>query len=414
VVAWRVNARVFACPNCGAKLHYRADVPVVECRYCHAHVVVETRRTTHLPAQVVSNRPPRNGLWVAVALGVVFTGAIGSYIASSQRTTRPTTPAASPQDAASPPSPKERRSTMAELAATPLAATPREVAERHGVKPDKDSVEIRLSDGPFDRAYLRWHAPGADHVTQIGLYGRDREDELAEVVARAHAQLGRRMRKAAAGGLQLSSQGWSLHISAAFVQAAVKHEDPRWRARFEAVWTLVKGAALGRGDRIDDHARRDLLNLGYALPELAGIDLEAVVDDAGREVQRIAAGAEDHGDRHEIGLAHPWFEGASLRWQNKPGGKLTSMLLHAVEDVDLTSHADALAACLRPVIGEPRRQVTDHLARKFTLRFEPPGLRPALHVGPTAIGLWIDLGRGRRATPAAVHAVFEALGACGA
>jgi DNA-directed RNA polymerase subunit RPC12/RpoP len=393
---------VLACPNCGAKLHYRADVPVIECRYCHAHVVVETRRTTHLPAQIVSSRPPRNGIWIAAAIGMAVVIGIAGLVATTARGGGASSSKKTPQ---------ERRSTMAELAATPMAATPREVAERHGVEHREGFVQVRLSDGPFDRAYLHWDTPGADHVTQLRLYGRDKPD-LSAVVARARDQLGRRLREASSNDFQFPANGGYLTVSTD-VAAWVKHEDPQWQARMEALWTVVKGAALGTSDRIDDRARRDLFNIGYTLADLKKIDLEAVVDDAGREVRRIAVAAEDRGDRHVIGLDHPWLETAWLRWENKPGGRLVSVVFYIAKEVDLTSQVDVLGACLQPLLGEPKRQVTDHLAGKFTLSWEARDGHPSIHASDTSLSFGIQLWRGGRATTAGIHAVLEALATCG-
>jgi hypothetical protein len=89
-------------------------------------------------------------------------------------------------------------STMAELAATPLAATAADIAARHRVTAYEHRVSITLSDGPFGGADFHWDEAHPDHVQSISLRPREGAD-LEPVIAKARAQLGRTLRPAGDG-----------------------------------------------------------------------------------------------------------------------------------------------------------------------------------------------------------------------
>ena len=143
---------------------------------------------------------------------------------------------------------------MADVAATSLAATPAQLASRHGVPAHGTTVIVRISDGMFDEVSFTWDKHQPDHVRWITLRPR-RGADLAGMIARAREQLGPRLRPAATGGFQFNAQGMSFNLSSNLTVGAFDNKHPDWPRRLAAMWTVTKGAALGTSDRIDDRVR---------------------------------------------------------------------------------------------------------------------------------------------------------------
>lgn len=398
-----MNVRVLSCPNCGARLRWDADAPIVECRYCHEHVVVETGRKTHLPANTVSLPAVSKAVWIYAVVGIVAVAAISISAITKQRS------------AASSAGDTGRKSKSADVAATPLAQTPQQLASRHGVKSNETSVVVAISDGMFDQAVFTWDKGAPEHVRWITLRPRAGAD-LQKMVARAREQLGRRLRAAATGGYQFNANGASFNLSSSLSVGApspLSKEDPHWRERLAAMWTVTKYAALGTAERIDDRVRRDVLNIGYSLSDLTLIGFDTIVGDAAREVQRVMPGAEPNGETHEIGLEHPWFETARVRWLNEAGGKLWGVILHYPVDLAFKTLVDPITACLTPVLGEPTKHINDHVTGRSTLRYAARGGLPSVDVTEQTLHVYVRSGFGEAVTAAGYHSVITTLAACG-
>jgi DNA-directed RNA polymerase subunit RPC12/RpoP len=399
VTVTKVRTRVLACPNCGARLRWDSDAPVIECRYCQTHVMVETGSRTTLATDVVSKRAPPRALWIILSV-VVLAGVTSMAVVANRRI--PSTPGAEPS----------RTSTAAEVAATPIAATPQQVADRHGVKVHGTSVNIAMSGNTFTDATFHWDKDHLDHVSSISLRPRENAGELTDVIARARGQIGRRLRPAATGGYQFFTKGVSFSLSST-LHIGGQPKVPGWKEGFAAMWTVMKGAALGTSDKLDDRARRDLLNLSYPLSTLTAIGFDVEVDGAERELHRVAPGADSKGDNHQLGIDHPWFETAWLRWENKPGGKWTGVTLYFPKELDFKAQSEPIIACLRPVLGEPKKLVDDHLAGTFSLQYPARGGRPWVHIGGQSMSIYPHHTFGEPATAAGLHGLIAALAGCG-
>ena len=397
------NVRLLSCPNCGAKLRWDADAPIVECRYCHEHVVVETGRKTQLPANTVSLPAVSKAVWIYAVVGVLAVSGVSIVAFTKHRS------------AASSTGDTGRTSRSAEVAASSLAQTPQQLAARHGVKSNETSVVVAISDGMFDQVVFTWDKGKREHVRWITLRPRAGAD-LPKMIARAREQLGRRLRAAATGGYQFSASGASFNLSSSLSVGApspLSKEDPHWKERLAAMWTVTKYAALGTTDRIDDRVRRDVLNIGYSLSDLTQIGFDVIVDDAAREVKRVMPGAEPLGEQHEVGLDHPWFETARVRWLNEAGGKLWGVVLYYPVDLDFKTLVDPITACLVPVLGEPKKYINDHVTGRFTLQYAARNGLPSVDVTEQTLHVYVRSGFGDAVTADGYHSVIATLAACG-
>lgn len=399
--AARIRARALTCPTCGATLRWDGELRVVECRHCHAHVVVDTGRTTDAATDGIS-KPTTRSWPVVLAVGAAVLVIAVTSVVLIHRTPPRVAPTATPP---------VRRATAAELAATPLASTPQEVAARFGVTVSGATVEVPLADDRFASARFHWRDGHLDHVGEISLRALP-EADLTEVVTAARAQLGRRLRPTS-DYHAFSARNVSFTIGAQVTLLASQLDAPGWQERFAAVWTVMRGVALGTGDAIDDRVRRDVLNLAYPVTVLAEIGFTTDVDGAAAEVHRVAAAAEHDGADHVIGLGHPWFERAILRWDNRPAGRWTGITLYFPDELDFARTADAMAACLTPVLGEPERLVRDHLAGTFALQYAARGGRPWVDLSDRVLSIYPHYSFGDPATASGLRELVTALAGCG-
>jgi hypothetical protein len=162
----------------------------------------------------------------------------------------------------------------------------------------------------------------------------------------------------------------SLSLASGFVINAVDLEDPRWKQRIAALFTVLRGAGLSTSDVLDERTKSDVLNLGYPLARLTELDFGVPVEIAEREVRRVVPGAVSAGDHHDIGLRHAWFQRARLVWTNAPSGKLKRVELSTAPNFAFDFQREDVARCVHPLLGKPRVTIQNHLANEHTYEYE--------------------------------------------
>jgi len=361
------SVRQLKCPRCGAPLTWKGDVNVVECRYCQTHVVVESGQRTQAPAGAVAHKPLPMAVWIAVGGGTMFLVALLSMVAFVNASRGSATGAG-------------KKATPAEVAAAPLNSTPEQMAQHFGVQIYRGTVHVDLDHPLFDRAHFSWDENHLEHVS--GLTLSSIEDKIApDLVERIKAQLGRVFRGASTGGYQYNGHRVNLGYNTSNVGVhAHTFDDPRWKERFAALWTVLKGAALGTQDRLDDASKRNILNIDNPLMRINDIRFDIDVDGAEREVKRVIPGAVSRKEHHSVGLNHPWFESAGLSWENAEGGRWSGVNLSYPKEFDFKAQRSELERCLEPVMGEPKVHVRDHMAGDVYLTYDPKKGLPYLTV----------------------------------
>lgn len=185
-----------------------------------------------------------------------------------------------------------------------------------------------------------------------------------------------------------------------------------WKPRLEALWGVLTHAAFAAPTSLDAAAGRDLLDLGYPLELLTRIDHDLVVDDAAAAVHAVAPNAVADGASHRIQLDHPYFESATLSWDNAVGGRWTGLTLYFPIEQKLADLAAPLQACLAPVVGEPKRLVADHLAGTFSLQYAAKGGKPWINVSERVLSVSPHYNFGDPVTAEGLAAVLAALVSC--
>lgn len=390
-----------ACPNCGAKLRWNGEVSVVECRYCETHVAVDTGGRTDRPTDVVSIPPSRRNLIIAMCAVAVAGLVVSVFVTSGAKRTTTSRP----------PPPPPVTSTVAQVVSTPIAATAKQVAAHHEITAGDRVVQIRIAGARFREIVFTWEPEHPEHVAAVSLTPAKEGDALADVIARALAVLGRRLRLSGSshhfqgGGAQLSI-GTSIHLG------VHPEGDPRWKERFAAIWSVAVHAAFETTLSGDAAQRHDLLDLGYPLATLGQVALDTGIDTAASEMKRIAPNVASEGAKHQVMIDHPWFERATLDWDNQPGGVWTSIILYLPAELTLAKIAEPLTACLRPVAGEANKLVADHLAGTFNLQYPAKRGKPWLDIGERTIQIHPHYTFGEKVTAKGLADVIAALAAC--
>lgn len=397
-----VMARVLSCPNCGARLRWSGEVEVVECRYCQAHVAVATGGRTDRPTQAISIPASRRPVaFAAVGLGLVVlitSLALGGRSRGGRSATA-SAPAVT--------------STVADIAATPLAATTEEIASRHRVTAYERLVMVKVAHPEIEQVDLSWDKDHPDHVRGISLRFAESSTAAPAIAERARHVLGRRLRAASTDGHQFSAPGISSSFSSSTLHInATQLDDPRWKQRLHALWTVALHAAFEVPLTGDAARRHELLDLGYPLSTLTRIPFDLDVTKAEAEVHRLAPNAITDGARHRLSIDHPLFENATLSWANQPGGRWTSAVLYFPVELALQATLDRVATCLAPVVGEPKKLVSDHLAGTYRLQYAARGGHPWMDVGSHGVQIYPHYTFGEPGTASGLTAVVTALSAC--
>lgn len=279
----------------------------------------------------------------------------------------------------------ERGLTPAEIAAVDLAATPEVLAKRLGVPVQSNGgVYAKLSGGRFESVGFFWDEKHLEHVSRVNLSALP-TGLPADLVERTRAQLGRVLRPASTGGFQYGGDGAGASISSSFSIGAHEFDDPRWKSRVDALFTVLKGAGLGTSDKLDEKSKRDVLNIGYPLARLGEIDFDLPVESAEREMHRVFPGAASANERHDVGIGHPWLDSAMVLWTNAANGKFDRINFYFTPTFDFKAQREDVARCFTPALGAPKVSETNHLAGEATLSFGGGPNAPRVYISNQAI-----------------------------
>jgi hypothetical protein len=397
------------CPRCGAPLAWDGFATNVQCGYCQTVVPLKAMPAAP-PAPVPQGLPgaPRRGpspLWLVLpGLAVIALGGLATVFALIGSRTQGQLAQGSAITGS-----LGSGATVPEVTSVDLATTPEQLAKRFGVEVYKNGIHVSLKDAPFASIGFFWDQSHLEHVNSVALTPLS-SGVPPVVLERARAQLGRVLRPASTGGHQFGGDGVNLSIGSNVYVGAHGQEDPRWKARMVAMFTLLKGAALGTSDVLDERTKRDVLNIGYPLGRLADVDIAVAVDGAEREVHRVIPGAVSQAERHDVGLGHPWLETAMLVWENAERGKFSRVNLYFTPSFDFKAQREDVVRCLKPLLGEPRVNTTDHLAGQVTLTFHSNQKLPYCHVTNQVVMLHPSKEPDSKAT---FKKALETLAACG-
>ena len=218
--------------------------------------------------------------------------------------------------------------------------------------------------GAFESVRFSWDPAQLDHVSMISLTARE-AGVPPEVLERARAQRGSALRPAATGGHQYNGEGVNLSISSNLYINAHEFEDPRWKERLAAQFTVLRGGAVITKQR------------------------------------------------HDVGLGHAWFSSAMLQWENAADGKWQSVHLHYPASFDFKAQRAALERCLSAVFGAPKVDVTDHLAGEVTLRFESAKAMLRMYAVKQSIMIFPVRGAKTDTSSSGLRQAIETLASCG-
>jgi hypothetical protein len=298
--------------------------------------------------------------------------------------------------------------TVAEVVKADLSATPEQMAKRFAVTVTNGHVRVPLSGARFESISFFWDATHLEHVNMVMLQTLA-SGMPADVVPRVQAQLGRAFTTPGSGGHAFVGNGVALSVSSGFYINAHRFDEPHWKTRLNALFTVLKGAGLGTSDVIDEKTKRDVLNLDYPLARLAEVDFDLPVENAERELHRVIPGAVSAGERHDVGLGHPWFVSSMLFWENQPRGRFLRVYLAHARSFDFKAQREDLQRCVKPALGEPKVDVTNHLAGEVSLSYRGGPKDAQVHV--TSQNVIINAAEGN--VRESVRKVLLALATCG-
>jgi hypothetical protein len=373
------------------------------CGYCQSVVPMRAAPVQHdAPAVAAAKTAVPKAVWiVAAAFVVILLGGIvtlATLANSSRSAPGGTAPAAT------------RAATVDEIAKLDLAITPQQLAERFGVTVRDNRLHVELRGGRFESVGFFWNQAHLEHVSMVSLSPL-KTGIPADVLERSRAQLGRALQPAATGGHQYNGEGVGFSIGSNVSIVANGFDDPRWKGRLSALFTVLKGAGLGTSDALDERTKRDVLNLGYPLARLAEVDFDVPLEAAEREVHRVIPGAVSAGERHDVGLGHPWFGNAMILWENEARGKFAQINVSYASTFDFKAQREELEHCLKLAFGTPKVRTSNHLAGEVTLTFDSDPKLPWVYVSNQSV--MIRSARQQTDGKAGARKALKVLAGCG-
>ncbi len=392
--------KALECPKCGAPVRGGADLRQATCRFCGTSLVREQRPVRPQPAAPALGG--KQGLIVVAALaGVVVLGVAVALVAK---------PSGRIQAQGSAKAAEGATVAAAELATLSPAQSADAVAKQLGASVrDGAHVDVAVRDSPVERVHFRWEEK--DHLTGVNLSLRS-DAKRQFIVASLQKQLGRAFVPAASGH-RVSVDGVGLTLSSTLSVRAHSRKDPRWKARFAALFAALKQAAFGGQGSLTLQARRDTLNLGYDLVDLKRVAPSMPLESSGQGVRAVFPGADVKGAAVKVGLEHPWFSYAALNWRNEARGKLSHVNLYFWTHASSKPQMQAVEKCLTPSLSAPKRQVMDHAAGKYNLDWPAKSGLPRVHVTPQLVMVFPNERARTRTTQAGWAKLYDALAGCG-
>ncbi len=364
------------CAHCGAPLDVRDAVTIVKCGYCgykteRARFVTIAEKTpetfappkvwrppAHVPASSDADLPYKKKLSFGGVLFIVAMVALGPSIVAF----------ALLHDSGTF-SPK-----VDVLAGKSIDGTPAALAVTFGGGRVSDtSLYIKLDHPEIDQIYFTWEKRAPSHPYNIGFIVRQGKMVPSAVCARLAETLGVFGDKYwNLGGASVScdpSGTLSAHVSVP--KDAARDDHGRWKKRVDTLYRVVIDALLGAKPSVTNDELRRVLGAGYAVSDLARVDIEVEVDVAAAMLQKALNGAvnTDDGQRFTIQLAGTPLPQVSLSWTNSKGGKLSSGTFYSADQKTLGAGQAKVAACLTKTLGTPEIHETDHLKKTVYYSF---------------------------------------------
>ena len=394
--------RALRCPTCGAPLKWKGDAAVVECRYCQTHIIAKTGIITGAPANAVS-QPKSSALALLVigcaAMVLVIGGAVAVFAgAKNRQVVSPLEPAVASEVLAG-----MKLQQTAEQLKNSLSA---------GKSSHQNSLSFPVADESYSQAIFTWDPQHPEHIRSVLLRAAENKKLPPQVRDKVAAEFGEQLR-VSSGGHHYSGEGVNLSINETSIQINAYRQGPGWKERLQVLWGVMKYAALDVGGPLAQKTKRDVLNLGYPLEQLKGISIDVLVDSSGSEVKRVIPGVVSKGERHQVGLGHPWMERADLFWKNERGGKLGRINLFYPKTFDLKERRQEVERCLAPLFGSPKVTETDHLAGLVTLRFKGKQGVPSLAAYGQNFMVDMQPWDAPKVTQKGFEKLIETLAACG-
>lgn len=266
--------------------------------------------------------------------------------------------------------------TPQQLMDEPLSRTPKQLAR------DLPSTELRGTTvrvdfrhgtaGPYERADFEWSSRATDAPYEMHL--RPERHESNASAAEALAGLRRHFHALENGEHKWGSVSVGVEedgdVSFSIDRTLNRKPNPLFDRQIEAAKEVVLNAAFDLPLKVSAREVADVLGSGYALSEVAQLDLSVPVESAAKTVTaKFPATLVSRSSEVEIPLDHPLMTKLQIAWNNQPSGSVRTLALYANEAY--ANSRQTLEACLEKKVGPPVVTVTDYAAgrKNYTFTF---------------------------------------------
>jgi len=357
------------CAHCGAPLDVREGVQIVSCSYCRRKTERARLRTlaestpvdfapprtwrppTHVAAasdiELRFQAPVAVPAWPFVLVGLLAVGIpVVAMFAKS--------------GAFSPP--------LSNFEKVDLAGTPVSVGKRLGGRPSDTALHIGVSHPEIATLYLVWDKDEPSHPHHVGTILKKGKRLDPAICTRLAVRLG-----------ELRGGSWGLgpvHVNCDPANNTLSGgasppgkdevpDDGRWKQAFVVVHRLLLAAILDHDSGVSDAEIQKSLGAGYALSDVAAIDVAADVDDAEAMLGKSLPGAvRSSNSNWEVRTTYARLPRARFDWENKKGGRISHVTFGTSDYGSLGSGQATLAKCLDKTLGRSDVSEVDHAKKK--------------------------------------------------
>lgn len=371
------------CAHCGAPLDVREGAAIVKCGYCgfktqRTRLVMLAQQTPagFAPPQVwrppphvaaASNVELKYAATSASSVGCIIAGvvalaligpAVGVFAALQKK------------GGGVFGGPK-----LEEVAGKEIGGSPTALSKRLGGGRIADkSLYVKLADPRFDQLYFLWNDGDLTHPYYVGSIMSSGKAVPSGTCDRLAAMLGEfRSNAWSLGDAYVSCDpASSVSVYTTFSGSKPQDESDAWKEKVALLYRLEMDAVLDREPTVTRKELREVLGAGFAVADLAKVDLDVDIDGAKAMLNKALGGTamSTDGYTYEILLADSPLPRVMFHWDNSKGGRLSSVSFATSGWQPLEKAQAKVAACLKKTLGEPVVDESDHVKKKVNYRFK--------------------------------------------
>lgn len=253
---------------------------------------------------------------------------------------------------------------LSKFAKVDLAGSPSEVGARLGGNASKDRLVVRVDHPQTSAMTLQWDEGESSHPNYVG-FGFSKTSKLpSSVCTRLAARLGEFREGTWSLGrihVRCDLPGNTLSGNVSPPSADEPPDGGRWKRSLAMIQRLLVATLLERDDDVSPSEVREALGTGSTLADLGKLDLDTEFDAVDAMLgEKLPGAVHSKFNGWELWSTFAPLPHVRLDWENKKGGKPSSMSFDTSGYQPLGALAPKVVGCLTKSLGKPDVREVDH------------------------------------------------------